>query len=567
MTHKENITLTIVDVGVRVPVISKCEVRFGVGARPYPHPDVIQQSSRKPGAFGHIDRTNGRWTEYLADIRKRVDSQIGNNRLVVLPEFAGSPELERHVRNTLRQAKTNCCVVAGSYYTTKDGITTAAASIILHDGRVFRQRKFEPSDEEEKSGAGCKAQPNAPLYVFQNTGFGDFAVLICSDATGERVRKYRDALGGLVDILVVVARNKSRRLTSSLTESSANERWAVVYCNGLRNDSDVLLPLRLPGRRNPASVPSSEITTRKSSHGVDIYGLHHMMAQERDWRASEPTRITTELRVTERSGFRPQSRHWPSSMRRGGLDFRRFAKVLAIGSHFDDIWLGCAATLMVLEESYGAEVVCETLCDHYDKPYFGRFDLKDRGGALEGINRDLCHQLNFRYHKQHRKPEGHELSDRSFVEKQGELRARIQGLWETFRDADLVFVPRRDDAHDDHVLTARTVLAQFKQATVLEYEVKEFRRIPFQPSLVVDVGGTSRRPLALGGTNVTASPRNTFAWKKALILRHSFEKLLGGPPPGNFGYSHTFGRLSVRAAESSGDVRYAEAFSTEVLVS
>lgn len=542
----------VFDVGYSDRAIEPAEIRFILNdALPFPSADLIQKRSKVAGEFGFMDTSSAEWPSYLSFAKREIRKHLKDNVLVVLPEFGGSEPLTSWIAKTLRRhgSEARCCVVAGSYYRHRDGAVQSVCPVVLPDGTVIEQLKFQPALDEKDHG--CTPQTHGILHVFQNTGFGDFAVLVCSDALPERCEPAIEALRGRIDILVVIARNLSEDLPNHLRRLSAQERWVVAYCNGERADSGLYLPLHHE-RPRQGSERGGEI---------NIMGLHRKLIESPELFA----------RITEATRFAPQPRHFSTSGR-SAIDMRRYPKVLAVGSHFDDIWLGCSATLMLLREVYGASVCCISLCTDYPNPYFGQYRLKDRTGELNAFCKKLCDGLGFHWVQDLPAPTGN-ITDREFAGNAHELRQQIFHLWKRYQDADLVFVPRRDDAHEDHVLTARMVLAQFKKSTVLEYEVKEFRRIPFQPSLIVDVSRRSRRELLLDGETIFAPADDgtpaagTFAQKKARILKSGFGAFLKGEVPGTFEEDHTLGRMRVRAAESSGEPRFAEAFATEILIS
>jgi hypothetical protein len=245
--------------------------------------------------------------------------------------------------------------------------------------------------------------------------------------------------------------------------------------------------------------------------------------------------------------------------------FRRDLRVLAIGSHFDDIWLGCSATLMLLRESYDAEIVCTDLCDIYAEPYFGRFVVDVERTRTE--IRDLCKKLFFEEYFVERGNLG-ALADRDFPKQLDRLSDRIRFLHQRYHDADLVLIPRRDDYHEDHALATKEILKEFRGPMFLEYEIKEFRREPFRPSLFVDVTAKAHRGISLSEGKLK-SRSVSIAEKKARIIEDLFTRIFEVPItelPNAFSRENVLGRMALRAEEAGLDSMFAEAFATDLVV-
>jgi LmbE family N-acetylglucosaminyl deacetylase len=580
----------VIDVGYSDRSIQPVNIRFVLSAEyPFPSSALVNENRFRRGTLGWIREATPEFQTYRAWVEQRVSEWIADDTIIVLPEFGGSPQLttwmvvrmqeenarlerefhESRAREAAESEQTEpeeqsagatadpppvagarpenrrCIIVGGTYYRWQDAASRQAIEsvcpVILPDGSVEEQLKLYPAADEQEFG--CSPLEQGLLLVFQNTGWGDFAVLICSDALHGRCEPALAQLRGRIDFLIVVARNSGQVLRDNLRQTAGDERWVVAYCNGYAADSAIFTPVY--GER---MVPDSGVGAV-----INVEGLHRKMAEEPGMLARRP----------QIAGFEPRPRHYSVSVR-STIDFRRFPKVLAIGSHFDDVWLGCSATLMLLHEVYGAQVACASLCSHYPHPYFGQYILKDRTGELHAFCAELCGELGFTWIDDGLRNAN--LADRAFPAALNEVEKSVEALWNVYRDADLVFIPRQDDAHEDHVLTAKTVLKRFRRATILEYEVKEFRRVPFQPSLVVDVTRVSRRGLAIGEHRL--EPGHYFAEKKAFLLEKGFGiAFLRGKLPSIFERYSTLGRMRVRSAESSGEPRFAEAFATEILIS
>lgn len=221
---------------------------------------------------------------------------------------------------------------------------------------------------------------------------------------------------------------------------------------------------------------------------------------------------------------------------------------------------------MLLQEEYDAVITCIDLCDHYPHPYWGFVELTNKN--MHELVKQVCEKIGFGYDCAW---DNKIILDRDFPLRPGELDQRMKAIQERHNDTDLVFMPRRDDFHEDHSLVAKEVLKQFKSCTIFEYEIKEFRRSPFRPNLVVDVTRHSNRELKWNGDEICSTGSVSFAEKKARILSQVFPKILGIQEESArnlraLSKQDILARLRVRAAEFGLDGTYAEAFVTDVAV-
>jgi hypothetical protein len=141
-----------------------------------------------------------------------------NPDLIVLPELSTSAEICNQVKEKI--SAPNSIMVLGSYY---DDFSQNL-SLILADGNFYGQVKNNPSLIEE----GYMKRTN-DITVFVNTPIGDFAVLICYDATDFSMLA---ALEGYTDFLICIARTKDvvtfRNIFSAL---SYLQYQYVIFCN------------------------------------------------------------------------------------------------------------------------------------------------------------------------------------------------------------------------------------------------------------------------------------------------------------------------------------------------
>lgn len=149
---------------------------------------------------------------YLAEATKR------DADLIILPELSTSMEICKEVKE--RFSVSNSIMVLGSYYDD----CPQNLSLILADGNFYAQAKNNPSFIEEEY-----MKRTNDITVFINTPIGDFAVLICYDATDFSMLA---ALEGYTDFLICIARTKDvvtfRNIFGALTYL---QYQYVIFCN------------------------------------------------------------------------------------------------------------------------------------------------------------------------------------------------------------------------------------------------------------------------------------------------------------------------------------------------
>jgi LmbE family N-acetylglucosaminyl deacetylase len=512
--------------------------------------DEMLRTDREKGEWGFLDTSHPDYPAYEDALLAYVSNAVADQTFIVLPEFSMCKQLEDKIRRLLedKAASMKCVVIGGSYYRQRedDSIESVCPIITPLHEKPFYQEKLLPSPRERDRG--CSAAEGGTLSIFSNTGFGDFAVLVCSDALKELERNSQvDRLRDEIDILVVIARNRSQALPNHVRDLARIYRWVTVYCTSIPDEhaSEVSLPYRDEQPVPASSTGYERLDLRQLSGAMSQYLLGNIQAS----RLSE---------VADAAGFKATPRHWPSS-RLNSIGFRRHLKVLAIGSHFDDLWLGCSGTLMLLRELYHAQVVWTHLCDQYPHPYFGYVKI-DSTRLNDVIDRN-AKRLGFQWLP----PTNRGISDRNFRGSSAALTKAFEALKEEYFNPDLILVPRRDDAHEDHVLTTREALITFRQVNILEYEVKDFRQAPFKPNFFVDLSYTSNWDFTLrDGTTLFKAGAGTFAEKKARILAKGFEEIVTAYTPHSFQQEKVLGRMAFRA-EGGRIGNYAEAFVADVV--
>jgi LmbE family N-acetylglucosaminyl deacetylase len=240
--------------------------------------------------------------------------------------------------------------------------------------------------------------------------------------------------------------------------------------------------------------------------------------------------------------------------------FRKGLSVLALGPHADDIEIGCGATLLYLRRHLGANVHYVVFCDHFAKPAFlNRKKEIRRSAKMLGCGSFDCWTF----------------ADTTFPNDWRLIQERIAALRELHKP-DLIFAPRLDDNHQDHVVVAEAARREFRHGEVLwHYEIKQYGQDQFEPNILMDVSGASSSYNIEDGActeqkDVTYRSflkrnryKDTFAHRKVYILRTCMKSQLNKP------FLHPellLGTMRFRGMQSSPNVEYAEAFQGRVLL-
>jgi LmbE family N-acetylglucosaminyl deacetylase len=128
--------------------------------------------------------------------------------------------------------------------------------------------------------------------------------------------------------------------------------------------------------------------------------------------------------------------------------------VLAIGAHPDDVEIGCGGTLLALGERQGTSIHTLILTGTPER----RVEAENAARAFGTAGAPVIHDF----------PD-----------------TRLPAHWDAVKDAlhefqrahpnpDVIFVPRSDDAHQDHRLLGTLAPTVWRGATVLHYEIPKW---------------------------------------------------------------------------------------------
>lgn len=130
-------------------------------------------------------------------------------------------------------------------------------------------------------------------------------------------------------------------------------------------------------------------------------------------------------------------------------------EVLCVGAHPDDIEIGCGATLLTLAAVREMRLTSVVLTGSGERAEEAR---KAAGLFAPGVEVDV--QVSG-------------LPDGRLPARWGEVKETLEQVGREVRP-DVIFAPRRDDAHQDHQLLAELVPTVWRDAFVLGYEIPKW---------------------------------------------------------------------------------------------
>ena len=233
------------------------------------------------------------------------------------------------------------------------------------------------------------------------------------------------------------------------------------------------------------------------------------------------------------------------------LKLRENMSILALGPHADDIELGCGATLLTLKKLYDAKIHYVVFSDHHieEQAQVNRKkEIEESSGMLPSDTFDC---LSF--------------TDTQFPNHWRQIQDCIAGFRREYRP-DLVFAPRLNDNHQDHVVVAEAARREFRNGEMIwHYEIKQIGQDQFDANIFIDVSspsGCKDKEYLQFLEKMQAS--DTFAHRKIYILRRCFKSQLGKP---SLDVELLLGIMKYRGMQYSSEIAYAEAFKGGVMIS
>jgi LmbE family N-acetylglucosaminyl deacetylase len=162
---------------------------------------------------------------------------------------------------------------------------------------------------------------------------------------------------------------------------------------------------------------------------------------------------------------------------------KNLTRVLCLGSHADDIEIGCGGTVLrLLKENPGLEVWWVVLSGNPERAQEAQ---QSAAAWLDGAGQRQVICGDFR--------------DRYFPAQWAEIKDFIHGIAAKV-DPDLIFTQRRDDAHQDHRLLGELTWNAFRNHLIWEYEIPKFEGDLGQPNVFLSLDeATCRQKIQLLG--------------------------------------------------------------------
>lgn len=142
-------------------------------------------------------------------------------------------------------------------------------------------------------------------------------------------------------------------------------------------------------------------------------------------------------------------------------------KVLCLGSHSDDIEIGCGGTILRLLSA-----------DHHMEVVWAVFSSGKERKREARVSAEL-----FLEHAKQKEIIVNDFRDGFFPFDGAEIKASFEGLKRV--SPDLIFTHHRKDAHQDHRLIAELTWNTFRNHLILEYEIPKYDGDLGQPNFFV----------------------------------------------------------------------------------
>jgi LmbE family N-acetylglucosaminyl deacetylase len=236
-------------------------------------------------------------------------------------------------------------------------------------------------------------------------------------------------------------------------------------------------------------------------------------------------------------------------------------KVLALSPHADDIELGCGATLLYLKKYCEAEIHYRLFCPYVldtKRRNSVEMDIKISRVAEARAASDMLECDNFK---------SYDFDDRMFPRDREKIQTELKKLRYDY-NPDLIFAPRLDDNHQDHVTVAEAAVRTFRDGQAIwHYEIKQFGQQEFDANIFVNVSNPSKcgnqwKSEFEKFCNRTTGT-DTLANMKVFILQECMKsqkgKMFLDP-------ELLLGTMKLRAAQCAKGISYAEAFYAKTII-
>lgn len=191
--------------------------------------------------------------DYEKKVLGWVDQALAQQcQLIVLPEYTTSAAIEIAVAERLKAYPYDVIVVCGSYRHNDYNDAPILIKLLGHVYTFYQSKLF--LTEPEKN-AGMKAGQDRLLFV--NTGLGDFAIVICYDATDWNIFQH---LLNRVDFVVVIAYNKATgTFRDHFVRACYEGYYPIIYSNEAKyGESSLFIPYKKRADRQIHIIPTGQ---------------------------------------------------------------------------------------------------------------------------------------------------------------------------------------------------------------------------------------------------------------------------------------------------------------------
>ena len=212
---------------------------------------------------------------------------------------------------------------------------------------------------------------------------------------------------------------------------------------------------------------------------------------------------------------------------------RQCRRVLALGSHSDDIEIGCGATLLALTRARpDVEVTWVVLGAEGEREREARASAEAFVGAAARSEIDV-----------------HGFRDGFFPYVGGEVKDVFEAL-KSRLDPDLILTHTRDDLHQDHRLVCELTWNTWRNNLILEYEIPKYDGDLGAPNVFVPVTEELAREKARLINETFASQQGKHWFDEDLFL--GLMRIRGMEAPSASGYAEAFvcRKLSLQLTEA-----------------
>lgn len=347
----------------------------------------------------------------------------------------------------------------------------------------------------------------------------------------------------------------SRYIVFVITPESMKSRWvALETAIAIYDDPDAQKNRLIPILLEPVNKARIRVAVKRLNW-VDLTN------KDAGVRRARYHQLLKKLGVVSRRAL-PDPPPWQDKAGRAepskSFQLAKGGKVLAIGSHWDDILLGCFGTLLKLKLLYEYDVTLYVLCTNYQRKYYGVEQL-NLDNKVAQIFKLIAERFGIKCLFAEGSSPEKRIEDRRFRDKSSILHLLVKDIAREYEDHNLILTPPMDDGHEDHAFTGQLVFSYFRRThqTILEYEIKRYTERGFMPNIFVNLDDTIAAPPSNKKLKIGELKASLLS---DLVVRSTSTRINGSSFL--FGVESLKARLITKALDYSGDknVMYGEAF-------